>query len=275
MPAHLSGVKEYSKVGPVLACMDGFMGSVNRFVVLIAVLILPSRLFAQVYEPIPQQITLQPVPAAAEPAQEAAAPADDLSHSRSAWPASCCAHDDPACHVPFESVFVFGGQYTKRSMGNTADAFNVTYDNKYAIAVGYQRFPWSSQHFYWGWEVGTASRFGGDFTQEFWGGPAVRHHGFAIGDMLTITSALTGGFSIVTDTMGHEAYREVTRHGDPTWRGDATFLYYLGPEIILSTPSRPDVEIFYRLHHRCGGGRTLGDLTEGYNANCLGVRWKF
>jgi hypothetical protein len=171
--------------------------------------------------------------------------------------------------VPFESIFIFGGQYTKGSMGDTADIFNVTYDNKYVIGLGYQRFPWSSRYFYWGWEVGTAARFGGEYSQEFWGGAVCRHHGFTIGDLVTITPALTAGFSVVTDTMGHEAHREITRGGD------ATFLFYLGPEIILSSPSHPNVEIFWRLHHRCGGGRTLGNLSEGYNANCLGIRWKF
>jgi hypothetical protein len=29
------------------------------------------------------------------------------------------------------------------------------------------------------------------------------------------------------------------------------------------------------LHHRCGANGTLGDLSEGYNANVIGVRFKF
>jgi hypothetical protein len=245
------------------------MPSRKQLVVLFAILLLPSRLPGQATETTAPAKDLQPVPVVAVPTEGAAAPALDCCDSPPPEAAFCRPNPGAGRQPCFESVFIFGGQFTKGSMGDTADVFNVTYDNKYVVGLGYQRFPWSSQNFYFGWEVGTATRFGGDWSQEFWGGAVLRHHGFTIADKLTATMAMTAGFSMVTDTMGYEGHRVQTRPGD------GTFLYYLGPEIILSSPFRTNCEVFYRLHHRCGGGRSLGNLSEGYNANTLGVRWKF
>jgi hypothetical protein len=246
------------------------MTPLSRCVVLFTILMLPSRLFGQVTETSQQAPLPQPAhtPTAPPPGGEVCV--DDINSGRSWWDAMCGREDRPARYPFCQSVFIFGGSLTKGSMGDTADVFNVTYDGNHIIGLGYQRFPWTSRNFYLGWEVGVAGRSGnGDTTAEIWGGAAVRHHGFTIADRVIITPSLTAGFSVVSHSMGHEAYREYRREGD------ATFLFYLGPEISLSTTARPNLELFYRLHHRCGGNRTLGGLSEGYNANVLGLRLKF
>jgi hypothetical protein len=179
-----------------------------------------------------------------------------------------------ACGKPSEAVFVFFGFFTRGSMGDTADVFNVTYDyHHYIGAVGYQRYFHSGRRHHWGWEVGIGGRFDDQDDDgenvEVWGGPTFRHDGITFFNRLILKVSGTAGFSLVSDRMGHEARREIGR------KGDATFLYYLGPEFALSTVRRPNVELFWRLHHRCGGGRTLGNLSEGYNANVIGLRWRF
>jgi hypothetical protein len=245
------------------------MARLAKFVAILAMLILSSRLLSQVRETCKQEAAPQPAHTPAVAWHEAEAGADDLCDRPSCWPIFCCTGDGSAYGRPRESVFLFAGQFTKRSMGATADVFNVTYDNNYIIALGYQYFPWSSRHFDLGWELGFANRFNHGYSAEVWGGLVLRHCGVNVVDCLTVVPSLTAGFSAVTESMGHERVRE---HGRG---GDATFLFYLGPEIAISTRANPNIEVFYRLHHRCGARRTLGSLSEGYNANVLGVRLRF
>jgi hypothetical protein len=244
------------------------MAARSKLLIVAAVVLLPARLYGQVPETTWRPIGPLPEPAAPVQAVVAEGHAEAPCDWRPCEAVFGCA-EAPACHRTRQSIFIFGGQFTQGSMGDTADIFNVTYDDNYVIGLGYQRLPWTWRQFHIGWEIGYANRFENEYTGEVWGGAVVRHQGFTIGDLVTITAALTAGFSAVSESTGHEEHREYWR------KGDASFLFYLGPEIALSTPSHPHFEIFYRLHHRCGGGRTLGDLCEGYNANCFGIRFKF
>jgi hypothetical protein len=245
------------------------MASLPKFVVILAILILPSRLLSQVRETSEQKPSHQPAPAAAVLGFEEVQ-ADDLCCDRPWWHAFCRLADSPPCGPPRQSVFIFGGWYTTGSMGKTLfEMFNVTYDGNYPIALGYQRYHWTTGRFHWGWEVGVAGRFGSAETVEVWGGPTVRHEGIVLANRFMIKPSLTAGFSAVSEPMGRELVREYFR------KGDATFLYYLGPDFAISSLRHPNLELFYRLHHRCGGGRTLGNLSEGNNANCIGLRLRF
>ncbi len=69
--------------------------------------------------------------------------------------------------------------------------------------------------------------------------------------------------------MGEEIQREKGRGGN------ASFLFYLGPEVAFSFPGFRRWEIVYRLHHRSGAGGLLGGLYEGYNSNTIGIRYRF
>jgi len=262
--------------------MEKPMASLPKLVVILAIVILPSRLLGQFGEPREPEPAPQPASAVAvpPPEQEAQPHAADHTERHTAglcdsfdWRRSLAnfvrINDTPACGPPRQSLFVFGGLLTKGSMGDTLDIFNVTYDGNYVIALGYQRYHWSTGKFHWGWEVGVAGRYGHEHSMEFWGGPTVRHDGITLFNFLRISPALTAGFSMVTDTMGQEVHRERARDGD------GTFLYYLGPDFAASLTSHPNIEFFYRLHHRCGGGQTLGNLSEGYNANVVGLRIRF
>jgi hypothetical protein len=114
-----------------------------------------------------------------------------------------------------------------------------------------------------------AGRFGSTPSAEFWGGVVGRHDGFMIGDSVRISPAFTFGLSHVTRPQGRELRNERERDGD------ARMLFYLGPEINLTFSSLPNVDFFWRLHHRSGAWGTLGDMHGGANANVVGIKFEF
>ena len=160
-------------------------------------------------------------------------------------------------------LHIYAGQYTASSMGDTI--LSPEYESQYLIAMNYRRFITTSIGITGGAELGTAARFGMAYSQEFWVGLTT---GYAINiGRIRITPSITGGLSFVTDSSGEERQREESN------RGDASLLFYLAPEIELSWGTQ--WSIIYRLHHRSGANRTLGGLCEGYNANTIGIGYKF
>lgn len=167
-------------------------------------------------------------------------------------------------------VSVFTGQFSTQAMGDTAKFFPVEYESNYLFAVAYSRDMLDLGHgFTTGPEIGTACRFGHRWSVEVWGGVALRHQGLIVADRVRIAPALTFGLSAVDKAIGIERTRQDTQDGD------ATLLFYLGPELAFSMPSSPQWEVIVRLHHRSGGYRTLGNLKGGHNANTIGIRYVF
>ncbi|MEF2552192.1 hypothetical protein VQ042_12580 [Aurantimonas sp. A2-1-M11] len=135
---------------------------------------------------------------------------------------------------------------------------------------GYQNFYFSDRlGFHYGFEVGGAGRFGDNTSGELWSGIVLRHEGVSVADSLHFSPSLTVGLSAVTETVGREARNEIMDGGD------ATILFYLGPEISVSLSSARETELFWRLHHRSGAGGTLGDMRGAANANVFGFRSRF
>ncbi len=119
-------------------------------------------------------------------------------------------------------------------------------------------------------ELGLASRFGQDESIETWGALSIRHSRLcAWDDKLCITLGLSAGLSLVEETMGTERERENAADRD------ASLLFYLGPEFALALSRTTTWELVYRLHHRSGANGTMGNMSEGYNANTLGIRHWF
>lgn len=175
-------------------------------------------------------------------------------------------------HPGFDhAVFAFGGRVAESDILAMANPFTVEYGDNFVAGMGYQRFvPGFVRDLYFGFEAGAAARFGQSFTAEAWGGPVVRYDGIRLFNAVTLSPSITGGLSAVTDAMhGWEGENEVERDGD------ATLLFYFGPELSLSLASRPDLEIFWRLHHRSGAWGTLGDMHGGANFQTLGIRHRF
>ncbi|MBO0140859.1 hypothetical protein JZX87_06700 [Agrobacterium sp. Ap1] len=168
------------------------------------------------------------------------------------------------------SLFTFGGAMVDGDMAESANPFGVDYEDHPIFGIGYQVFPYSIGSVKLGLEAGLAGRFGGNTNAEIWGGVVGRYDAIEIANTIRIVPSFTFGLSHVTETMkGREKKNEETRDGD------ASTLFYLGPEVSFSTVSRPELEVFWRLHHRSGAWGTLGDMHGGSNANVLGVRYNF
>lgn len=168
------------------------------------------------------------------------------------------------------AAFVLGGRYHtehQEDMFNPLGPFGMDYEDNFLLGGGYQRFFLTSSGLSFGWEVGTALRFGEDVSGELWGGGVLRYDGLVLGDV-RISPAISFGLSAVTNTMGVEAEREAFTAG-----GDATLLFYSGPEINLSWKDNPNMEVFMRVQHRSGGWGALGEMGDGANANSVGMRW--
>jgi hypothetical protein len=195
------------------------------------------------------------------------------------------------------SIFVFGGAMSTAGFADAlvANAFmgphaaqGHHFDNS-IVGAAYDRDLYSLGHgLILGAEVGAADRFG-DYqsccttivmsgstlhTGEFWGGPQIRYTGVDVFNMIHIGGAVTVGLSAVTGSIGREEDRVASLHAN------AHLLYYLGPEIDLSIPSLPGVELVLKVQHRSGAKAlpflpTLGRLEEAYNGDVIGIRYRF
>lgn len=169
-----------------------------------------------------------------------------------------------------QAVFGFGGFLTKDDMLSSADPVRVRYEGNAIFGGGFQSFGPRRGALQFGLEVGVAARVGGHVSHEVWGGGVLRHDGYSLGRDLRLVPAFTAGLSRVTSThRGREADLQ------ERYQGSASTLFYLGPELALSRPSAPNTEVFWRLHHRSGGWRTLGNMRGAMNANVIGLRYRF
>ena len=167
------------------------------------------------------------------------------------------------------SVMLFGGAMVDENMLDAANLLGADYERNAVLGMGYQYFPSRFGPVSLGFEAGVAGRFGNNSSGEIWGGVVGRHDGLPFG-MAKITPSFTFGLSHVTQSQeGRERDHEEERDGS------ARTLFYLAPELAISVDARPEVEVFWRLHHRSGAWGTLGDMRGGSNANVLGLRYKF
>ncbi|WP_454702765.1 hypothetical protein [Agrobacterium burrii] len=169
-----------------------------------------------------------------------------------------------------EAIFGFAGAMTKEDMLKSAALIPVDYERNATIGGGYQFYPYRIGNVKMGGEIGIAARFGKGFTGEVWAGPVARYEQIKLGERLFITPSFTAGLSLVNDAQrGREREQEIKDDGN------ANVLFYLGPEINVSFSEDSSTEFFWRLHHRSGGGKTLGNMKGATNANVFGVRYKF
>lgn len=168
------------------------------------------------------------------------------------------------------AAFLFGGRYHTDHMEdllNLRGPFGVDYEDNYVLGAGYQQFFVDGYGVKFGLEAGSAFRFGTDASVEGWAGVVGRYDGWVIGDKVRISPALTLGLSAISNPMGIEAEREADEGGN------ATLLFYIGPEINLSWADNPNTEVFFRVQHRSGAWGRMGDMGDGANASTVGMRW--
>ncbi len=168
-----------------------------------------------------------------------------------------------------ESVFVFGGPLSSGYFGDALTFWSSGYETNAFAGVGYQRFFYEYESFALGLEAGLGLRMGAGETisAEAWAGLVGRLTEVELGPV-KFTPSITGGFSVVTDTIGVETTRTAAS-GD-----SATVLYYLAPEIAVSHDDHPEWEAFGRIQHRSGGFGTIAHI-DGSNAVTAGLRYKF
>ncbi|MDP9757381.1 MULTISPECIES: hypothetical protein [Agrobacterium] len=169
-----------------------------------------------------------------------------------------------------EAIFGFGGVLTKEDMLKSAALVPVEYEKNAILGGGYQFYPYRIGNVKLGGEIGVAVRFGKGFTGEVWAGPVARYDKIRLGERLFVSPSFTAGLSLVSDAQpGRERQEEIKDNGN------ANVLFHLGPEINVSFSEESSTEFFWRLHHRSGGGKTLGNMKGATNANVFGVRYKF
>jgi hypothetical protein len=166
------------------------------------------------------------------------------------------------------SVAVFGGPYTTGDFGQSLNPIAVPYEDNFVLGIGGRRDVLVQEGGIGvGLEIGGAVRAGEATSLEIWSGPYVRHDGFVLGDTVKISPSITFGLSGVTGSMGTEQRLALSEGGSPE------LLFYLSPEIALSSPQNSDTEVFWRLHHRSGAWGTIGGGSA--NATTIGLRQHF
>ncbi|QYO76400.1 hypothetical protein [Devosia salina] len=168
---------------------------------------------------------------------------------------------------PDEALFVFGGPLTSGNFSDAIQPGRWDLESNVFVGAGYQHFFYSYESFQLGLEAGLGVRVGTPVSAEAWAGLVGRLSEFEIGP-INITPSITGGLSVVTDTIGAETTRTAAA-GE-----SAAILYYLAPEIAVSHDDHPEWEAFGRIQHRSGGFGTIAHI-DGSNALTLGLRYKF
>lgn len=173
------------------------------------------------------------------------------------------------------SVAIYAGRYVEDSLGDdlilSPSLPNAwTYgDDDHLIATSVSR---QVGHFWTHWtlepEVGIGQRFGRESATEVWGALYFRYSDFPWDRWVVTTMAFSTGLnwaSAVTDV-------EVDRAKDET---GSQLMHFFSPEITLAAPSRPNVELLFRFHHRSGVFRLVSDAWGGAQYASVGIRIRF
>ena len=169
---------------------------------------------------------------------------------------------------PPNGLFLFAGQFTTVGIGQSLLP-TAPHESIYLAGGAYERDFFQRWGFALGTEVGVAQRFGMGSSTEVWAGLNVRYTALVFLNGVRIVPGITFGFSAINKPVGFEAVREAEANGD------ARLLGYLGPELAVSFVSLPNLEFVYRLQHRSGANGTFGKMSEGANANIVGIRFRF
>jgi hypothetical protein len=117
-------------------------------------------------------------------------------------------------------------------------------------------------------EAGIAQRFGQQSATEVWGAVYFRYHGFPWDDVVLTTAALSTGLNWATEVTDVEQGRAKDEVG-------SQWMHFFSPEITFAAPSRPNVELLIRFHHRSGAWGLISDAWGGAQYLTAGVRVRF
>ncbi len=114
-------------------------------------------------------------------------------------------------------------------------------------------------------EVGLGQRFGGDSATEVWGALFLRYHGFPWDGTVVTTFAASTGINWASEVTDVEAQK--ANNGD-----GSQWMHFFAPEITFALPSRPNVQLLFRFHHRSGVFGLVNDAGGGAQYGTVGLR---
>jgi hypothetical protein len=117
-------------------------------------------------------------------------------------------------------------------------------------------------------EVGVGRRFGRQDATEAWGALFVRYRGFPWDGRLVTTAAVSTGLNWASSVTGVETDRADGEEG-------SRWMHFFAPEITFALPSRPEVELLLRFHHRSGVFGLVSDARGGAQYATVGLRFRF
>jgi hypothetical protein len=117
-------------------------------------------------------------------------------------------------------------------------------------------------------ELGIGQRFGEQHDTELWGALFFRYHGFPWDDVLITTAAVSTGLNYATGISAVEQERARDDEG-------SRWMHFFSPEITFALPSRPEVELLFRFHHRSGVFGLVSDAWGGAQYATVGLRLRF
>jgi hypothetical protein len=117
-------------------------------------------------------------------------------------------------------------------------------------------------------EVGIGQRYGRQGETEVWAALFVRYRGFPWDDVVITSVAVSTGLNYSSGISYVEERR--ARDGD-----GSRLMHFFSPEITFAMPSRPGVELLFRLHHRSGVFGLVSDAWGGAQYATVGLRVRF
>jgi hypothetical protein len=173
------------------------------------------------------------------------------------------------------AVAVYAGPYVEDSMGEVlvvspSPPVNWTYepDDRLVATAFSRRAAEFGRHFTLEPEIGIGQRFGRQSATEVWGALFLRYHGFPWNGIVLTTAAVSTGLNWASSVT--EIEEERARDGE-----GSRVMHFFAPEITFALPSRPDVELLLRFHHRSGVFGLVSDAWGGAQYATLGLRVHF
>jgi hypothetical protein len=170
---------------------------------------------------------------------------------------------------------VYAGRYVEDSLGgdiilsaSPPSSWEYAPDDR-LIAVSVSR---QVAEFWRNWtlepEIGVARRFGRQNATEVWGAFYFRYSGFPWDRYVVTTAALSTGLNWASEVTDVEQDRAKDDEG-------SQLMHFFSPEVTFAAPSRPNLELVFRFHHRSGIFGLVSDAWGGAQYASVGVRVRF
>jgi hypothetical protein len=183
--------------------------------------------------------------------------------------APALAQDDPPPPRRDNGVSIFAGIYSSDVFTDIVTSpWDTRTENIYLVTLSYnRRLTTIFRHLDIEVEGGVGRRFGDNDSVEAYAALALRWTAFPWNDHVRTTFAVYPiGPSYVADL----SPSEVSKDGR-----SANWLNYFAIELTLASPSLPQLEVLFRLHHRSGAFGAINGSTNGADFLSVGARYRF